>query len=276
MQEGKLIIVDDDEAVLKTLRLLLSQEFRTVIAVSSPSLLPALLREQDVDLILLDMNFTLGKQNGNEGLFWLNRVLTYESPPAVVIMTAYGDIELAVSSLKQGAIDFIVKPFDNVRLKECVLSAYKKSVQRKGMATASMNDATLSVDADTINRKEAAALFIRYFLDKFAAMYGKPYPVLSVDAHAKLSEILWHGSLPLLEKAIERAVLLHNRSDYTAACFQEEALPDRTSTPISLEEMEKQFITAVLKEKDGNLTLVARQLKISRQTLYNKLKKFDL
>ena len=81
-----------------------------------PYLLPALLRNGDVDLVLLDMNFGTGKQGGGEGLFWLDRILELKNPPAVILITAFGDIELAVSSLKKGATDFIVKPWDNENL----------------------------------------------------------------------------------------------------------------------------------------------------------------
>lgn len=101
MRNGKIIVVDDNEAVLKTLRMILSREFKTVVCASVPTLLPALLREDDVDVVLLDMNFGTGKQSGGEGLFWLDRIRERPNPPEVVLITAFGDIELAVSSLKR-------------------------------------------------------------------------------------------------------------------------------------------------------------------------------
>ena len=113
MRNAKIIVVDDNEAVLRSLRTILSHEFKTIVTVSSPVLLPALLRNGDVDMVLLDMNFGAGKQSGGEGLFWLDRILELKNPPAVILITAFGDIELAVSSLKRGASDFIVKPWDN-------------------------------------------------------------------------------------------------------------------------------------------------------------------
>lgn len=116
MRDAKIIVVDDNEAILRSLRTVLSHEFKTIVTVSSPVLLPALLRNGDVDLVLLDMNFGTGKQGGGEGLFWLDRILELKNPPAVILITAFGDIELAVSSLKKGATDFIVKPWDNENL----------------------------------------------------------------------------------------------------------------------------------------------------------------
>lgn len=73
MRNAKIIVVDDNEAVLRSLRTILSHEFKTIVTVSSPVLLPALLRNGDVDMVLLDMNFGAGKQSGGEGLFWLDR-----------------------------------------------------------------------------------------------------------------------------------------------------------------------------------------------------------
>ena len=98
MRNAKIIVVDDNEAVLRSLRTILSHEFKTIVTVSSPVLLPALLRNGDVDMVLLDMNFGAGKQSGGEGLFWLDRILELKNPPAVILITAFGDIELAVSS----------------------------------------------------------------------------------------------------------------------------------------------------------------------------------
>ena len=116
------------------LRTVLSHEFKTIVTVSSPVLLPALLRNGDVDLVLLDMNFGTGKQGGGEGLFWLDRILELKNPPAVILITAFGDIELAVSSLKKGATDFIVKPWDNTRLVDTLSATCRNSSKGKKKA----------------------------------------------------------------------------------------------------------------------------------------------
>ena len=75
MLDGKIILVDDNEAVLKALKMILAREFKMVVGVSVPTLLPALLREGDIDIVLLDMNFVTGRQDGSEGLFWLDRIV---------------------------------------------------------------------------------------------------------------------------------------------------------------------------------------------------------
>ena len=132
MLDGKIILVDDNEAVLKTLKMILAREFKTVVGVSVPTLLPALLREGDVDIVLLDMNFVTGRQDGSEGLFWLDRIVGRPDPPQVVLITAFGDIELAVSALKRGAADFVVKPWDNEKLVAILQGAQAEGADRSG------------------------------------------------------------------------------------------------------------------------------------------------
>lgn len=112
----KVLILDDNAAVRTTLRLLLRREFDEVAAVGDPQLLPALLREGDVDVVLLDMNFTSGSLDGSEGLFWLSRIREIRDAPAVVVITAFGDVPLAVEAMKRGAEDFVSKPWNNDEL----------------------------------------------------------------------------------------------------------------------------------------------------------------
>ena len=129
MIPAKIIVIDDNEAVLTSLRLILKNEFSTVIAVADPRLIPALIREEDVDVVLLDMNFGKGKLDGKDGLFWLDRIKHRSDlvcPPSVVLITAFGDVELAVESLKQGADDFVQKPWDNDRLIQALKAAIEK------------------------------------------------------------------------------------------------------------------------------------------------------
>ena len=116
MTDAKILVIDDNTAVLSTLRIVLKSVFRTVVAVSDPQLIPALVSAGDVDAVLLDMNFGSDKLDGQDGLFWLDRIMNrsgLENPPAVVMITAFGDVGLAVTSLKNGALDFIQKPWDN-------------------------------------------------------------------------------------------------------------------------------------------------------------------
>ncbi len=270
MRNGKIIVVDDNEAVLKTLRMILSREFKTVVCASVPTLLPALLREDDVDVVLLDMNFGTGKQSGGEGLFWLDRIRERPNPPEVVLITAFGDIELAVSSLKKGAADFIVKPWDNDKLLSTVIAAWESRSGRKQNSSRKESE-FLSEETDSV-----VTLLVNSLLRKYATAYGKPFPGITPSALHKLSDRMLNGDLSLLQQTIERAVLLSNSSVLDSDDFYMEDLPVPFPSPVTLEEMEKQFISEVLTEKKGNLTLCAQQLNISRQTLYNKMKKYNL
>ena len=116
MTDAKILVIDDNTAVLSTLKIVLKSVFKTVVAVADPQLIPALISAGDVDAVLLDMNFGSDKLDGQDGLFWLDRIMNrsgLDNPPAVVMITAFGDVGLAVNSLKKGALDFIQKPWDN-------------------------------------------------------------------------------------------------------------------------------------------------------------------
>ena len=192
MKQSKILVIDDNTAVLTTLRMVLKSSFSTVVAVSDPKLIPALISQGDVDAVLLDMNFGNDRLDGQDGLFWLDRIMNrsnLENPPAVVMITAFGDINLAVQSLKKGASDFIQKPWDNN------------------------------------------------------------------DLITKLSEAI--------DKRSARA--------QEASAQKEE--PELAST---LEEMEIQTIKRVLEQSERNLSVAADKLGVSRQTLYNKMKRYGI
>ena len=127
----KLLIIDDNAAVRTTLRLLLSKYFDEIATVGDPKLIPALLLKNDVDVVLLDMNFDSQKLDGSEGIFWLSRIKESRNPPAVVLITAFGDVPLAVEAMKLGAEDFITKPWDNTDLVNKLMQAIKKNQQEK-------------------------------------------------------------------------------------------------------------------------------------------------
>jgi len=116
IKNNKILVVDDDKQVLKTLEFLLETEFNHVTTISNPNLLPTELRTNNYDVVLLDMNFTKGQNTGNEGFYWLDRILKTDSDAIVILITAYGDVELAVKAIQEGATDFILKPFDNDKL----------------------------------------------------------------------------------------------------------------------------------------------------------------
>lgn len=116
-REGTLLIVDDNRSILMTLEMLLSSYFERVITIDSPNQIPTTLRQNpSIDLVLLDMNFSAGINTGGEGLFWLREIKNTNADISVVLFTAYADIELAVKAIKEGASDFVQKPWDNASL----------------------------------------------------------------------------------------------------------------------------------------------------------------
>lgn len=111
--EKTILIVDDNPAVLTALKYCLAGTFERVITLEKPDQLLTILQQEMVDLILLDMNFSLGVNSGQDGLIWLKAIRKHHPELPIVLMTAYGDISLAVRGLKSGAADFITKPWDN-------------------------------------------------------------------------------------------------------------------------------------------------------------------
>lgn len=112
-KKGNILIIDDNEAMLVSLRMLLKNVCEDVQTSTNPNAIPTLMRRKRPDIVLLDMNFGRGINNGNEGMFWLKEIKRTEPDVAVVLFTAYADIDLAVRGIKEGAADFIVKPFEN-------------------------------------------------------------------------------------------------------------------------------------------------------------------
>ena len=113
---GTILIVDDNAAILTALRYLLDGTFDSIITLERPDDILKTMAQQPVDLVLLDMNFTLGVNSGQEGLLWLRTIRKHHPQLPVVLLTAYADVALAVRGLKSGAADFITKPWDNDEL----------------------------------------------------------------------------------------------------------------------------------------------------------------
>ena len=126
MYNYHILAIDDNEALLQTLKLILKKEFAVVGTVRHPNLVPAILAGGKVDAILLDMNFDKGRLDCEEGLYWLNAIKERPNPPAIILMTAFGDIDIAVRAMKQGADDFVTKPWDNRELIEKIVAAIEK------------------------------------------------------------------------------------------------------------------------------------------------------
>ena len=127
MENGTILIVDDNKSVLASLELLLENEFGTVRTAANPNQITTLLTTTSIDVVILDMNFSAGINNGNEGLYWLKQIHEIRPSLPVVMLTAYGDVELAVKALKNGATDFLLKPWDNQILIRKIKEAYKSN-----------------------------------------------------------------------------------------------------------------------------------------------------
>ncbi len=131
---NKLLIIDDDQQLLDTLSLILKYEFEKISTVKNPNLVPEIIKKERFDVILLDMNFSAGKISGNEGLFWLRKIKEIDQEATVVMISAYATIDLAIEIMKEGAVDFILKPWENQKLIATIKSACKLSKTKEELA----------------------------------------------------------------------------------------------------------------------------------------------
>lgn len=135
--DGTLIVVDDNKAILEAVETLARKTFAKVVTLSKPDGLPDTLRAERPAVLLLDMNFRAEINTGNEGLFWLRQALKASPQTSVVLFTAYADVQLAVNGMKEGAVDFVTKPFDNDSLLQTLIKAAKKNDYPKASAPTS-------------------------------------------------------------------------------------------------------------------------------------------
>lgn len=148
MINGKILIIDDDKDILLSTKVVLKKEFKEIKTVSNPDDIVPYIEKQLFDVILLDMNFTTGATSGKEGLAWLKRILLLDPKATVIMMTAYGDINLAIEAMKNGAVDFVVKPWDNKKLLATILSAFKLSQSKKEISQLKSKQEVLVQDID--------------------------------------------------------------------------------------------------------------------------------
>ncbi|HOG20052.1 MAG TPA: sigma-54 dependent transcriptional regulator [Salinivirgaceae bacterium] len=122
MKNSRILVVDDNESVLSALELLLQPLCKEIVTTTNPNRIHNLLQKH-FDIVLLDMNFSAGINTGNEGLYWLKRILEFDTNISVIMITAYGDVELAVKAVKEGAVDFVLKPWENSKLVTTISTA---------------------------------------------------------------------------------------------------------------------------------------------------------
>lgn len=444
MEKGTILIVDDNKGVLASLELLLETEFSEIKTAANPNQIISILNTSPIDVIILDMNFKAGINNGNEGLYWLKRIREVAPSLPVVMLTAYGDVELAVKALKNEATDFLLKPWDNQTLTRKIKEAFGSKKKNKATALPSGNQSRMivgnspamqqlmkmvvkvacteanvlitgengtgkemlaqeihrlsvrrnkdmvTVDMGAISESlfeselfghergaftdayesrpgkfEAASgsslfmdeignltlpmqaklltllqsrkvtrigsnkvipidirlisatnrniqemvetgafredllyrlntihleipplrergedihLFIDYFMQRYACKYERNNISLHEHALQKLCSYHWPGNIRELQHTIEKAIILCEGDMIRPKdIFVKQTWRPQLSTTVpNLEEVERQAIETAIRQNDGNLTATAEQLGISRQTLYNKIKRFKL
>ncbi|MDO6435917.1 sigma-54 dependent transcriptional regulator [Cyclobacterium sp. 1_MG-2023] len=131
MIDAKILVIDDNKSMLSALEILLQFEYKHVATLSNPNQISSYSGFADIDIVLLDMNFSAGINSGNEGLYWLKQIKEKAPYISVIMMTAYGSIDLAVKAIKNGAVDFILKPWSNERMLATVRSAYQLRKSQK-------------------------------------------------------------------------------------------------------------------------------------------------
>ena len=148
VQTGKILVVDDDEDVLQAARLYLKQHITEIHTEKDPQNIPSLLANTNYDLILLDMNFTRDVSSGQEGFHWLGKILQLDPSAVVIMITAFGDVELAVRAIKEGATDFVLKPWQNEKLLATISSGMNLRKSRTQVASLRSREKQLSADLD--------------------------------------------------------------------------------------------------------------------------------
>ena len=124
-REGSVLIVDDNEELLIAYKIFLAPYFTNIQTLNNPNSIPSELGILEFDVILLDMNFSAGINSGNEGFFWMKRILESDPDASIILITAYGDVQLALRAIREGASDFILKSWDREKILSTILSAYK-------------------------------------------------------------------------------------------------------------------------------------------------------
>lgn len=179
--KGNILVVDDNKSILSALEILLTPEFRDVTLLLNPNQIPTELRKKDYNLIILDMNFSAGVNTGNEGIYWLGRIKETNPEISVVMITAYGDVDMAVKALKTGASDFVLKPWDNEKLLATLKLAIQLNLSKKEVKQLKEREAELKKE---INRGQKFIIGSSHKLMKVLNMVRK---VAKTDANVLIT-----------------------------------------------------------------------------------------
>jgi DNA-binding NtrC family response regulator len=147
-EQAKILIIDDDEDILFAFRLLVQKYISEVHTEKNPENIPDLLQANSYDLIFLDMNFEQDVTSGKEGFHWLNKIIEIDPAAVVILITAYGDVEMAVKAVKEGAVDFILKPWQNEKLLATISATLQLRISRLEANRLRVQQRQLSADID--------------------------------------------------------------------------------------------------------------------------------
>jgi DNA-binding NtrC family response regulator len=169
---GKILIIDDNEDLLRAAKMFLKRHIKQIDLEKNPESIPTLLNNENYDVILLDMNFTKDVSSGHEGFLWLEKILEIDPSSVVILITAYGDVQMAVKAIKEGAVDFVLKPWENEKLLATVMSAMKLHSSKIEVTDLKNKQQQINADIDTkyqdVIGKSGSMLRVLQTIDRIA------------------------------------------------------------------------------------------------------------
>jgi len=190
-KEGSILIIDDNHDLLIALKLILARRFGRIDTLQNPNLILSTLEKQTYDLILLDMNFKPGQVTGNEGIFWMNKIREKDPHASVVFITAFGDVELAIRSLKEGAVDFIMKSWDEQKILSTLIAAYELRKSRMEVSLLKKKQAHLARELEKgLNMCHCQSLAMKEIDQMVAKIAGTDASVLILGENGTGKEVV--------------------------------------------------------------------------------------
>jgi len=204
--KATILIIDDDEDVLLSAKLLLKKRYESVITRNNPKEINQLISKENIDVIILDMNYRIGFNDGKEGMYWLKHILSINAKMVVILMTAYGEVELAVNAIKMGAFDFILKPWSNEKFVATINAALEFSKSNKKISILKYTNEALQKNSD----------------QKFGPIIGKSPAMQDVMNTIKKVSVTDASILILGDNGTGKQHLareIHKRSEYSSGPF---------------------------------------------------------